>query len=341
MPGMTVSKEFNIIPQTDVNSCWAASLAMVSGAIDTEFRTQTDFIRLRNTDLGFTEYPRFATTIPDAEMADFTAKHLQNYKNFRSGSLGLHYIAELANNRKPVIYDYKLNSNIQSHLAVIDKVENISVLPDKRNIAWMHISDPWPVNYGNSYYISYERYYCQGKIKDSNAVPDRKYTISLLTEDRPNFKNDDNNYLANVLFSNNCDELIRAFLKNIESLPDMFNDKFYEEINFEKSLAAETKVSRGFRVLNVGNKGTFLESDIKIETLLGMDADTYVYFLSQNENIKTIISAAKVKNPHNPFGFDDNWILNHVERADRFESMEGVLKRIAKDIDPDVNSVLY
>nr|WP_255408960.1 papain-like cysteine protease family protein [Emticicia sp. TH156] len=321
-----------LIPQTDMNSCWAASMAMVSLALDDEPKSQEEFIKLRNNAIGLNEYPYRATTIPDDDMADFTAENLSGYTSFTEGSLGLHQIKQLLEDSKPVIYDYKLNSNTQSHLVVMDKVEKTAVLPDKCNISWIHISDPWPINQGNGFYITYERYYGQGKIDDSDSGPRRKYTITLLTNNRPNLNNDDIIYLSNVFFKETSDELIRAFLKHVEALPDTHGDSFYDEINFNKSLAAATRVSKGYRVLNVGTRGTFADSGVKIETLLGMDADTYIYFLGQNNKITTIITTAKVRNPHNQFGFNDNWIINHIERADRFESMAPILERISNEM---------
>jgi len=303
-------------------------MAMVSGVIDARPLSQSDFIQLR---YGI-DCSGLATTITDAEMADFTARHLKNYTHFAVGSLGLHHIAQLVNHSKPVIYDFKLNSNTQSHIVVMDQVEKTALLPDKRNISWIHVSDPWPVNQGNSYYITYERYYSQRKIADTDEDPERKYTISLLTKDRPNLDDNDNHYLSNVIFNENSDELVRAFLNNITASPDVFSDSFYEEVNFDKSFAAITKVSRGYRVLNVGNKGTIAEAGVKIETLLGMDADIRIYFLSQNNSIRTIITTARATNPHNHFGFEDNWIINHIERADRFQSMEFVLNKLEKDL---------
>lgn len=318
---------------------------MVSKAVDSQPLNQCHFVCLRKSGNGGLGCDCFTTVIPDTEMADLTAKKIKNYTHFTLGSLGLHHISDLVNDKKPIIYDYKLSGD-ESHIVVMDEVER-KKMANGKNISWIHIADPWPKDTGNCYFTTYERYYAQPNIKKNNSGKSRKYTISFAKSTNSGLNANDSTYLKNVFFSDNPRNLIQGLLNNIRDSSETFSNSFYNTINFNKSLASVTKISRSYHVVYVRNIGTTGQSDsiktVLIRTLLNEDPETDINFLVQNNQIKTVITSAKVNNPNNSFSFNNKWIINHIESGKKYQSLLEKAKSAGIDLfaENDSNVIMH
>lgn len=319
---INMNAQVRLVPQINNSSCWAASLAMVSSVVDARPRDQYHFIKLRCKNPDPTKCLCSATTIPDEEMVKLTELNIDNYKNFCLDSLGLHHIEHLFINKKPIIYDYKLNGSTgggDSHIVVMDMLEKRAIF-SKNSISWIRLQDPWPKNIGNVYFLSYEMYYSQKG----------KYTISYSDDSEIiGVDTNDDEYLSNVLFNSDSDSLVQSFLDNIKAAPDELSDSFYKSINIDKSL--EISVSKKFRLISVGND-TRTSPDggmsiFSIDTFLSSGFETIINFLFQNETIKAVISMSKVINSDNKYAFNNNWIINHIESGEKYQMMSEIAKK--------------
>ncbi|RYU93787.1 papain-like cysteine protease family protein [Emticicia agri] len=326
---MNIQAQVNPIPQLYHNSCWAASLAMVARTIGSSHLDQCFFIKQRCKGSG-SQCNCSTSSISDNEMKKFTAKNIKDYTISTSNSLGLSQIINLINSKKPIIYDYKLSGE-ESHIVVMDGVEG-KKMADGKNISWIHISDPWPMKFGNDYFVTYEGYFSKPKINENDINKSRKYTISSDIIPSPALNSNDVSYLNNVLFNGNSKDVINGLLDNIKTSPSIFSNSFYIIINFDKSQASSTGISRGLRIINVGNAGTLIGAVTEPNILLSRDNEATINFLIQNSTIKTAITTVKISNVYNSFDFNNNWIINHIERGDRYKTLLDQAKTLGIDL---------
>lgn len=329
---ITIRVQAQTIPQICDNSCWAASLAMVSAKVDTWPKTQCHFINLK-AGISNCDCVRNRKII-DSDMFTLTKESIYGYEVFSRSSLSLTLMKSLFDRKKPIIYDYVLAYNDEpdsdeSHIVVMDSLEEIKNLTNlettfqsqhttqllrdnDRNLSLIRIKDPWPKNVGNEYFITYERYYNQGDNERG------KYTISYTDSCRvPIYRTSTamRNYLNRILFNTDSNKLVQTLLKNIANSPGSFSPLFYRTVNFNKALSSSSLISNEFDVLSV-NIGTFLNGEISITTLLNNDYYQKISCISQQGVVKTIVSTSSLNSP-----VEGMWIIYHIENGKRYQTM--------------------
>jgi hypothetical protein len=318
-----------VIPQCDHSSCWAASLAMVSKSIDVYPKNQYHFIIARNSIRPISTVNWSSpcdcstTTIPEKDMFNIAHENLLGYNRFSNYSLGLHHINNLTLRKKPIIYDYRLETT-SSHIVLIDAVENV-VFNDNKNISFLKIKDPWPKCVGNEYLMTYERYYEQNRSPMVEGVHSGKYTISFdeCTESDYGINDIDRNYLNKVIYEASSEKVILSLINRLKTYTSSFSSSFFNLINLSNwsSSLLSLKITNEFYVTNVGSStyATSLTEPIlplTIETLLNRDYMEMISCISQDDKVKTIISTSN--KPYNGiYPFYKNWVIYHLENGER------------------------
>lgn len=298
-------------------------MAMVSKTIDVFPKNQYTFIQMNGGSIDSSGYCR-ALRIGYKPFVQIVKENLKGYTHFSDNSMGLDYMKSLLLNKKPIIYNYNLDGT-QSHIVVIDSFLH-NDFDTSNNICLLKIKDPWPVNQGNEYYMTYERYYAQNQ-GYSDAQP-RKYTISF--DDDCNstggdgITNTDKNYLRKVLYDRTSSGVINSLFNGIGKFPRKFNKEFYQTSGLDSSDMSSYKIYKEFYIINVSLATFTSDPSFSINTLLNYESNFIekLSVISKTDSIKTVISTSN-KKPHSDSTYDfyNNWIIYHIEKGRYFEDI--------------------
>lgn len=310
--------------QCDQNSCWAASLAMVSKKVDQLPKSQYHFIQVRNSrSVNWSSDCSCKTNrIAKDTMFILAKENILGYSNITNLSLGLHHINALTQANKPIIYNY-LTIPGTSHIVVMDSVEKIT-FPDLSNIAFIKIKDPWPQCKGNEYFITYERYYAQYQTEPS------KYTI-FFSNNCKQSKNIyvnkvDKNYLKNIIYHSSSEAVVQLFLNKLKASPNLLSSSFYNITKLNKSIISTTNIANTFRVKSI-SKATYINDSALIHTLLNFDFQEKITTMNQNNIVTTIVSTSNKKEVSKTYLFYNNWIIYHIEDGTPYQIMFELIRQ--------------